>query len=74
MTDKQLEAAQGTTPTPPLAIPTDWKQVKFAVPTDEDMNALAQLRSGSDPWKSRGESHAERVLARLREQGYRVIE
>ncbi len=62
MTDKQLETS-GTTPTPPLAIPPDWKQVKFAVPTDEDMNALAQLRSGSDPWKSRGEAQAESLEA-----------
>lgn len=68
MTEKQMDSTQGTTPTPPLAMPTDWKQVKFAVPTDEDMNALAQLRSGSEPWKSRGESAAESLetLTKLR--------
>jgi ribosomal-protein-alanine N-acetyltransferase len=46
-----------------MTMPTDWKAVKFAVPTDEDMNLLAQLRSGSDPWKTRGETHAESLEA-----------
>ena len=63
MTEKQLDGTVGTTPTPPMVMPTDWKQVKFATPTDEDMNALAQLRSGSDPWKVRGETHAESLEA-----------
>lgn len=63
MTDKQLEGTTGTT-TPPPAMPADFKgQVKFAAPTDEDMNALAQLRSGSDPWKQRGETQAESLEA-----------
>ncbi|MFO0594970.1 MAG: GNAT family N-acetyltransferase [Myxococcaceae bacterium] len=46
-----------------MPVTTDWKQVKFAAPTDEDMNALANLRSGSDPWKSRGETQAESLEA-----------
>jgi ribosomal-protein-alanine N-acetyltransferase len=46
-----------------MALPTDWKQVKFGAPSDEDMNVLAQLRSGSDPWKSRGETQAESLEA-----------
>jgi ribosomal-protein-alanine N-acetyltransferase len=62
MTEKQLDSASST-PTPPMPVPTDWKQVKFSAPTDEDMNALAQLRSGSDPWKSRGETQAESLEA-----------
>lgn len=62
MTEKQLDSA-GTAVTPPLPVPPDWKQVKFGAPSDEDMNLLAQLRSGSDPWKSRGESQAESLEA-----------
>jgi len=63
MTDKQLDGMPGTNPTPPMAMPTDWKQVKFAAPTDEDMNVLAALRSGSEPWKQRGETQAESLEA-----------
>jgi len=68
MTDKQLEGMPGANPTPPMTMPTDWKQVKFAPPTDEDMNALSSLRSGSEPWKMRGETQAEslEVLSKLR--------
>jgi len=62
MTGQQLEGPAGTTP-PPMPVATDWKQVKFATPSDEDMNVLAQLRSGSDPWKSRGETQAESLEA-----------
>lgn len=62
MTGKQLEGTAGTTP-PPMPVAADWKQVKFSAPTDEDMNLLAQLRSGSDPWKSRGETQAESLEA-----------
>ncbi|HEY1088091.1 MAG TPA: N-acetyltransferase, partial [Archangium sp.] len=63
MTDKQLEGSAGSNPGLPMPVPTDWKQVKFAVPTDEDMNLLAALRSGSDPWKGRGETQAESLEA-----------
>lgn len=63
MTDKQLDGTTGTSVSPPMSIPVDWKQVKFSAPTDEDMNSLAQLRSGSDPWKTRGESTAESLEA-----------
>ena len=62
MTEKQLDSA-GTAVTPPMPVPTDWKQVKFGTPSDEDMNLLAQLRSGSDPWKARGETQAESLEA-----------
>lgn len=68
MTDKQLEGTAGTSPTPLMAMPNDWKQVKFAAPTDEDMNLLAALRSSSEPWKLRGETQAESLetLTKLR--------
>jgi len=63
MTEKQLEGTPGASPTLPIEMPTDWKQVKFAPPTDEDMNLLSGLRSGSEPWKMRGETHAESLEA-----------
>ena len=63
MTEKQLEGIPGTNPTLTMPMPTDWKQVKFASPTDEDMNLLAGLRSGSEPWKQRGETQAESLEA-----------
>lgn len=68
MTDKQTDGTASTGTTPPPLVPTDFKQVKFSTPTDEDMNALAQLRSGSEPWKSRGESQPEslEILTKLR--------
>jgi ribosomal-protein-alanine N-acetyltransferase len=64
MTDKQLDGAGSSTPTPPLPPETDWKrEIKFSAPTDEDMNLLSQLRSSSDPWKGRGETQAESLEA-----------
>lgn len=68
MTEKHIENPSGTSLTPPMGLHPDWKQVKFAAPSDEDMNLLSQLRSGSDPWKARGESPAESLeaLSKLR--------
>jgi ribosomal-protein-alanine N-acetyltransferase len=64
MTDKQLEGTPATTTPPPVTLPEDFKrQVKFAPPTDEDMNALAQMRCSTDPWKVRGETQAESLEA-----------
>lgn len=42
--------------------------IKYALPSDEDMVPLAALRSGSEPWKSRGESQDEALgaLTKLR--------
>lgn len=37
--------------------------VKFEPPTDEDMTVIGGLRSGSEPWKSRGESPEESLAA-----------
>ena len=66
MTSKQVEPTPHTTPPPVLdagAVLADLKHTKFAAPTDEDMQALSVLRSGSDPWKARGESAAESLEA-----------
>lgn len=67
MTSKQVETTpQATTPPPVVdaaAVLADLKHTKFAAPTDEDMQALSALRSGSDPWKARGESAAESLEA-----------
>jgi ribosomal-protein-alanine N-acetyltransferase len=65
MTDKQIDTSTGANSTlPPVTLPADFKgQVKFALPTDEDMNALATLRSASEPWKARGEAQGESLEA-----------
>lgn len=57
--------AGGTTPPPsPVSGPIDFKaRLRFAPPTDEDMNNVAQLRASTDPWKSRGESAADSLEA-----------
>jgi ribosomal-protein-alanine N-acetyltransferase len=42
--------------------------VKFAPMTDEDLAATAGLRSGSDPWRGRGETseHSQQAITKLR--------
>lgn len=68
MTDKQLETKTSAGPPVP-ALPTDLKaQLKYSSPTDEDMNVIAQMRSMTEPWKSRGETQAESLenLTKLR--------
>jgi ribosomal-protein-alanine N-acetyltransferase len=68
MTNKQVDLTPTPSP-PPAPIPEDLKtQMKFATPTDEDMAVLASLRSGTDPWKSRGEASADSLeaLSKLR--------
>jgi [ribosomal protein S18]-alanine N-acetyltransferase len=46
-------------------LPTDLhKSIKYAVPQDEDMTAVSQLRATSEPWQGRGES-AEQSLEAL---------
>jgi ribosomal-protein-alanine N-acetyltransferase len=63
MTEKQLDATQNAS-TPPPVQPVDLKkELKFGAPSDEDMNAVAQMRAASEPWKSRGESTAESLEA-----------
>lgn len=70
MTMKRVEQTPPPPPIPEGAVmPNEWaKSVKFSSVTDEDMVALSQLRSGSDPWKSRGETPDEslEILAKLR--------
>lgn len=63
MTDNQVAPPTEATP-PLLTLPDDFReQVKFAAPTDEDMTTLAQMRAGTDPWKTRGETDAESLEA-----------
>jgi [ribosomal protein S18]-alanine N-acetyltransferase len=64
MTDKQLDVPKGGAALPPVALPEDFKgHVKFGPATDEDINVLATLRAGSDPWRGRGEAQAESLEA-----------
>lgn len=63
MTNKQVDATPTPSP-PPMPLPEDLRgQMKFGPPTDEDMGALAALRSGSDPWKARGEGASDSLEA-----------
>jgi ribosomal-protein-alanine N-acetyltransferase len=68
MTNKQVDLTP--LPSPPIVpVPEDLKaQMKFSAPTDEDMVVLAALRSGTDPWKGRGEDQGESLeaLSKLR--------
>ncbi len=63
MTDKQLDTPPPAAP--PLPAPArDLKAaLKFTIPSDEDMNLIAQMRSATDPWKSKGETTAESLEA-----------
>lgn len=66
MTMKQVEQAPGVAVPmlDPAGLPNDLKgALKFSPATDADMAAVAELRSSSDPWKSRGESHDESLQA-----------
>ena len=71
-TSKQVDSTTLNAPPPGLDVkqlPADLKaHVKFTVPTDEDMNLIASMRSLSEPWKSRGETQAESLeaLSKLR--------
>lgn len=61
--DKMVEA--NAIPVLDLAqLPNDLAgALKYALPSDEDMAAVAALRSNSDPWKSRGETPEESLQA-----------
>ena len=70
-TNKQVDQAPGM----PLAVvdlsmlPNDLTgQVKYALPTDEDMAVVSMMRASSGPWKDRGETPAEstEALTKLR--------
>lgn len=74
MTMKQIETKAGEVVAPVLGdvtkqLPNDLTgAIKFAGVTDEDLVAVAALRNGSEPWKSRGESADEstEALTKLR--------
>ena len=67
MTQKGIEQPVGSGPAPMIElsnVPADLaKAVKFSPATDEDVTSVAQLRSGSDPWKNRGESYDDSLAA-----------
>jgi ribosomal-protein-alanine N-acetyltransferase len=66
MTMKQVEeGAAKTVPVPELtALPVDFaKSLKYALPKDEDMLSLGQLRATSEPWKGRGETSEQSLEA-----------
>ncbi len=66
MTTKQVDPTPSSAPpvVDPNQLPRDLKaQLKFSVPTDEDMNVIAGMRSTSHPWKDRGETTAEALEA-----------
>ena len=71
MTTRQTETAHPNPP-PPIDVsklPSDLKgQIKYAVPTDDDMLVLAAMRAGTSPWKERGETPTESMehLTKLR--------
>ncbi|NTX03023.1 GNAT family N-acetyltransferase [Myxococcus sp. CA051A] len=73
MTMKQVDPGVEMAPAPVLeaavGLPNDlMAAVKFTLPTDEDMTAVAALRASSEPWKSRGETQEDslKALAQLK--------
>lgn len=67
MTMKQVDPGVEMAPAPVLdvvGLPNDlMAAVKFTLPTDEDMTAVAALRASSEPWKSRGETQEDSLKA-----------
>jgi [ribosomal protein S18]-alanine N-acetyltransferase len=66
MTEKRVDAPhESTPPVMDLAsLPGDLaSSVKFAIPADEDMLVLSQLRATSEPWRARGETSEESLQA-----------
>ncbi|MFP2912041.1 N-acetyltransferase family protein [Pyxidicoccus sp. 3LFB2] len=67
MTMKQVDPGVEMAPAPVLdvaGLPNDlMTAVKFSLPTDEDMTAVAALRASSEPWKSRGETQEDSLKA-----------
>ena len=67
MNQKGIEQPVGAPPVPVVDqanLPVDFhKAIKFSTLSDEDLAAVASLRSSSDPWKSRGESSEESLAA-----------
>jgi ribosomal-protein-alanine N-acetyltransferase len=67
MTTKQIDPGQEASAPPVLdvgSLPNDLaSSIKYAQAQDEDLNAVASLRSGSEPWLSRGETQDESLAA-----------
>lgn len=65
MTGKQLESTPAPAPASVVAGQlVDLKaNLKYAAPTDEEMNVMAMLRNATDPWKSKGEAPAQSLEA-----------
>ncbi len=67
MTMKQLGDIKDQVAVPPLDMTNAPKDVaadlKFSLPTDEDMQAVATIRSTSEPWESRGETSEQSLEA-----------
>lgn len=61
MTIKQIDEIKEQGAVPPMemgSLPQELsvKNIKFSLPTDEDVSAVAKLRANSEPWESRGET------------------
>jgi [ribosomal protein S18]-alanine N-acetyltransferase len=65
MTMKQVDPVAAAVPVIDVAsLPSDLNgAIKFAPAADADLPALASMRAGSDPWKSRGEKEPESLEA-----------
>ena len=67
MTMKQVDPGTEVSAMPVLdqgSLPNDLNSaVKVSNPTDEDMGTVAGMRSGSEPWKMRGESQEDSLQA-----------
>lgn len=59
-----IKEAAGAPPVDLSKVPVDFaRSLRFGPPADEDMNAVAALRAGSDPWTSRGETPEQSLEA-----------
>lgn len=67
MTIKAEPAVDTTKGLPPMdlgALPTDLTaSLKYAIASEEDLPVIAQLRSASDPWRSRNENYESSLQA-----------
>ena len=69
MTMKHIEDIKDQKVAPPVEIAQEViAALSFSLPSDEDMQSVASLRSNSEPWKSRGESYetALETMTKLR--------
>jgi [ribosomal protein S18]-alanine N-acetyltransferase len=69
MNIKQVEDVKDKGVVPPVELGQEIvTRMKYSLPTDEDMVAVATLRAASEPWASRGETYESALesLTRLR--------